>query len=301
MSRHQHNSTKNIKAAFFLNLAFTLLEIIGGLYINSIAILSDALHDLGDSFSLGLSWFLDKYSRKQGNEKYSYGYRRYSLLAALINTSVLIVGSVFILSEAIPRLFDPEYANAGGMILLAVIGILVNGLAVLRLRGGASLNEKVVTWHLLEDVFGWGAVFIGGILMYFWDIPILDPILSLGITLFILFNVIRNFKKTLSVFLQAVPEGINLEEIREKFLNIEGVLDLHHTHIWSLDSEHHVLSTHLVVEESAGLEEIKKIKSQAKERIADVNFEHITLEIETLEEYCALRDPTHGPPEDRTC
>ena len=211
------------------------------------------------------------------------------------------MGSVFILSEAIPRLLNPEYANAGGMIILAVVGILVNGLAVLRLRGGASLNEKVVSWHLLEDVFGWAAVFIGGIIMYFWDVPIVDPILSVGITLFILFNVIRNFKKTLSVFLQAVPEGINLEEITKNFLAIEKVVDLHHTHVWSLDSEHHVLSTHLVVEESALLEDIKKIKSKAKESLGDLNFEHVTIEVETLSEYCALRDPTHDPTENKSC
>lgn len=299
MSEHHHNSTKNIKTAFFLNFGFTILEIIGGLYINSVAILSDALHDLGDSFSLGLSWFLDKYSQKKGNEKYSYGYRRYSLLAALINTSVLIVGSFIILSEAIPRLFNPEQANAKGMIIFAVIGIIVNGTAVFRLRGGVSLNEKVVSWHLLEDVFGWVAVLLGAIIMYFWDIPILDPILSIGITLFILFNVIKNFKKTFSVFLQAVPEGISLEEIKKNFLDIEHVVDIHHTHIWSLDSEHHVLTTHLVINESTTLENINKIKAKAKESIDDLNIEHVTIEIEGFKEYCSLRDNQHEPIENR--
>lgn len=154
---HQHDkkNTGNIRIAFFLNLCFTILEIIGGLWTNSIAILSDALHDLGDSFSLGLAWFLNKYSHRKADEKFSYGYRRFSLLAALINTIVLIIGSVFILSEAIPRLYNPQHSNAQGMVLFAIVGILINGIAVLKLKGGNSINIRVVMWHLLEDVLGW--------------------------------------------------------------------------------------------------------------------------------------------------
>lgn len=287
---HHHGSTKNIKTAFFLNLSFTILEIIGGLYINSVAILSDAIHDLGDSLSLGLSWYLDKYSKKEGNNKYSYGYKRYSLLAAMINTIVLFIGSFLVLSETIPRLINPEPSNAKGMIIFAIIGIIVNGLAVFNLKGGVSLNEKVVSWHLLEDVLGWIAVLIAGIVMYFIDIPILDPILSIGISIFILYNVIKNFRKTLDVFLQAVPEGIDLEDINEKFIKIDKVISTHHTHVWSLDSEHHVLTTHLVVNPDISIDDMNILKTKARESIQDLDIEHVTIEIETSKEFCSIKD-----------
>ena len=191
-----HGDVKNIKIAFFLNLGFSIVEIIGGFLTNSVAILSDAVHDLGDSFSLGLAWYFQKFSRKQRDKNFTYGYKRFSLVGALINSIVLIAGSVLILSEAIPRIFNPQQADAGGMFLLAILGIIVNGIAVVRLRKGSSLNEKVVSLHMLEDVLGWSAVLIGAIIMKFTNLYIIDPILSVLISFFILFNV---FKKHFTV------------------------------------------------------------------------------------------------------
>lgn len=287
--KHNHKKNKsNIKLAFFLNFGFTIIEIVGGLWINSIAIISDAVHDLGDSLSLGLAWFLGYYSEKERNKHFTYGYRRYSLLAALINTTVLIIGSFIIHFNAIPRLFNPESTSAKGMIGFAILGIIVNGVAVLKTKSGKSLNEKVVSWHLLEDVLGWIAVLIVGIIMLFKDIPILDPILSILITLYILYNVFSNFKETILLFLQAVPGNINIEKIVENFRSIDKVIDTHHTHIWSLDSENHVLTTHLVVDNCVNLEDILKIKKQAKIEVEDLNMEHITIEVELEEGDCSI-------------
>ena len=182
---HQHD-TKNISTAFFLNLAFTIIEIIGGLMTNSVAIMSDALHDLGDSLSLGLAWYFQKVAKKGRDKTFSYGYKRFSVLGAMINAIVLVVGSVFILQETIPRLWQPETPNVQGMFWLAILGIVVNGAAVLKLQKGTSLNEKVISLHLLEDVLGWAAVLVGSVLMYFFDLPIIDPLLSIGIAIFIL-------------------------------------------------------------------------------------------------------------------
>ncbi len=284
---HNHGSS-NIKLAFFLNLGFTIVEIIGGLMINSIAVLSDAVHDLGDSLSLGLAWFLGVYAEKEGNQNYTYGYRRYSLLAALINTVVLIVGSLIILYNAIPRLIEPQETSPVGMIGFAIFGIIVNGIAVLKTKDGKSLNEKVVSWHLLEDVLGWIAVLIAGIIMFFYDLPILDPILSIAITIYILYNVITYFKTTILLFLQAVPEDIDVNQVIDSFLKIDGVVSSHHTHIWSLDSEHHVLSTHLVVDKNQTIDQVVAIKQQARQAIEPFNIEHITIEIDFREEDCSL-------------
>lgn len=287
--KHRHNIVANIKIAFFLNLGFTFIEIAGGLWTNSLAITSDALHDLGDSISLGLSWFLERYSLKRKDERYSYGYRRYSLLAALITGLILVAGSIYILSEAIPRLFNPEQSNAKGMLLFALAGMLVNGIAVLRVRRGKSLNERIVFLHLFEDVLGWAAVFTISIIMIYRDIPILDPILSIIITLYISYRVFMNLKKTFSIFLQAVPEGIDIKEIEKKLLKIDKVIDIHHTHIWSIDSLNNVFTTHIVVKDDITREELNSIKKKVKRITQSLDLKHSTIEIEYESEFCILR------------
>ena len=294
-TNHNRNlgNSANLRLAFLLNLGFTLLEIAGGLWTNSLAILADSVHDLGDSMSLGLSWYLERYSNKGGDERFSYGYRRFSLLGALVNTAILIVGSLFILLRAVPRLIYPEATNAQGMALLAIIGILVNGLAVLRLRKGKSLNVQIAAWHLYEDVLGWVAVLVASIALYFWNIPILDPLLSILITGYVLWNVIRNLKKTLSLFLQAVPEAFNLDEVKGRLLAMEHVRSLHHTHIWSMDGEHHVLTAHLVVEPCTTRDEIMRLKKEINSLTADLDIAHTTLEVEYEDEDCRMKGENH--------
>ena len=287
---HSHDSISDLRLAFFLNLSFTIIEIAGGIWTNSLAILSDAIHDLGDSLSLGMAWYLESYAYKDKDKKYSYGYRRYSLLSALINNVVLIVGSVFILSRAVTRLFNPEPVDAKGMILFAVLGIIVNGLAMLRLRGGKSLNAQVVAWHLIEDVLGWVAVLIMSIVLLFTDLYILDPIFSILITSFVLYNVIKNLRKTLALFLQAVPENMDLEMIENRLLAIDNVCSSHHTHIWSMDGEHHVLTTHLVVEEDTSQDEVLCIKEDINQLSKEMDFLHTTVEIEYGDEKCSMAE-----------
>ena len=214
---HSHsNSGKNLKLAFFLNLGFTILEFIGGIYVNSVAIVSDAIHDLGDSLSLGTSWYLDKKSKEKSNSTFSFGYRRFSLLGVLINSLVLIGGSIYVIYEAVGRLFKPEHSDADGMIIFAIIGVTVNGFAAYKLSSGKTMNEKVVSWHLLEDVLGWVAVLVVAIILKFEDIHYLDPALSLLITMYILWNVVKRLKETLFIFLQGDPKEIDLDEIQNR-------------------------------------------------------------------------------------
>lgn len=242
--------------------------------------MADALHDLGDSIALGMAWALEKQAVKKSSARYSYGYGRLSLLAAFINAVVLIGGGLFVLSEVVPRLLAPEATSAPGMILLALGGIAVNGVAVWRLQGGATMNAKVAMWHLLEDVLGWVAVLIVGITLLFIDLYILDSILSLLITLYILYNVLGNLKRTAELFLQAAPEGVDMSQLAQRLREIRLVEDCHHTHLWSLDGNHHVLSTHLVVDESADEAQIREIKQRARETLGGLRLTHITIEIE---------------------
>lgn len=286
---HNHQVTGNIKIAFFLNFGFAILEIFGGLWTNSLAIISDAVHDLGDSLALGLAWYLEKASNKKGNQIFSYGYRRLSLLAALINTLILLAGSLYVIVKAIPRLINPEQTNAQGMILFAVLGIAVNGLAMLKVFNQNSINARTVAWHLLEDLLGWIAVLIVSIVLLFSDLYILDPILSILIALYVLYSAVFNLRKTAMLFLQAVPENINIEKLKKRIIALEKVDSIHHTHVWSLDGENHVLTTHVVVINDTSREEIKSIKNTVKNLGKNLNLEHITIEIEYVDEYCHMR------------
>lgn len=285
---HQHGRKRKgtIGIAFFMNLGFTVLEIVGGFWTNSLAILSDALHDLGDSLSLGFAWYLDRYSQKGPDEKFSFGYARFSLLAALINSLVLIGGSVLVLVRSVPRIIEPEAVHPQGMLLLAVLGIGINGLAVLRMKKGSSLNERVVSWHLMEDVLGWVAVLIVSIVLLFLDIPVLDPILSIGITIYILFNVAKNLREVLNVLLQGVPKDLSISAIEQSLTTIPDLLSVHHTHIWSLEGEKILLSTHALVQDDIGREEVIALKQRVKDAMRNKGIEHVTVEIEYESEVC---------------
>lgn len=285
---HQDNlsGTKNIKTAFFLNFAFTIIEIIGGFLTNSIAIISDALHDLGDSFSLALSWYLSKVSEKKRTSTFTYGYKRFSMLAAIVNGMILLAGSLYVLSEAVPRLIKPEIANAKGMFLFAILGVTVNGIAAFRVHSGKTMNERMVTLHLLEDVLGWAAILVVSIIMMVRHVPVLDPVLAVLITVYILWNVVKNLKGSMMIFLQGVPEKIKIGELERGIMGIDGVRDVHHTHIWSLDGANHILSCDVVVKSEAGREEIVEIKSRAKKIAEDFGIDHATIEIEFEDEHC---------------
>jgi cobalt-zinc-cadmium efflux system protein len=276
--------------AFFLNLAFSIIEVIGGLLTNSVAILSDALHDFGDSFSLALAWYFQKVSKKKRDARYSYGYRRFSLLGALINSVVLLLGSFFVISESVQRLMSPQAADAKGMLVLAVAGIVINGLAMLRLKRGHSLNERTVSLHLLEDVLGWVAVLIGSVVMIFVELPILDPILSLGIACYILFNIYHNLRDTLRVVLQGTPEDVSCEAIEKSLQNLPGVKSIHDLHLWSLDGEYNISSLHAVVEPALTAQQIMELKQQIKRTLHTLHIGHVTLEIEQENETCDLHE-----------
>ena len=278
---HNHDhGTGNLRTAFFINSFFAIIELVGGLLTNSVAILSDALHDFGDSLSLGTAWYLQGKSQKERDQTYTYGYKRFSLLGAFFNSIVLIIGSVFIIREAIERLFHPEQPDARGMLLLAVLGILFNGAAMLRLKKGSSINERMVSLHFLEDVLGWAAVLIGALVILFTDMPVLDPILSLAIACFILLNVYRNLKPALKIILQGIPDEAHEEEIKSLIMEKTQVAGIHDFHLWSLDGEHNVVTMHVVVTESMSIKDAEHLKEKIKEELKPLHVAHATIEIE---------------------
>lgn len=288
---HSHSGVKNLWIAFGLNFSFALIEVAGGLYANSYAILSDALHDFGDALALLMALVMEKISHKKSDANYSYGYRRYSPLAALFTGLLLVVGSVLIIVQAIPRLLNPVEPKADVMILFALLGIVVNGYAAIKVSKGTSLNEKMVTWHLIEDVLGWALVLISSVIMYFWNVPQLDAALACILSVWILYNVFKHLKHSMGVFLQARPENFNETELIEQIKNIPLVHGIHHSHIWSLDGEHHVFTTHVVLDDKVTHQEIDLVKLNIKQLAKKFHILESTIEIEFKSSNCV--DPSH--------
>ncbi len=285
-SADEHGSQRNMVWAFFLNLGFSLVELIGGVVFNSTAILADAVHDLGDSMAIGLAWVLQKFSTRTADNKFTYGYRRFSLLGALINTVILTTASIWVLTEAISRLQNPVMPNPTGMVWLAFLGVAVNGYAAWRLRKGKSLNERALNWHLLEDVLGWVAILILAVLLHFFTWPILDPLLSIVFTAFILFNVLKLLFATAKVFLQAVPDSDLRGTILARLEKFAEVREVHHLHFWSLDGERHVLTAHLLLEDCLSADAQMTLKERIAEQLAEYHLEHTTIEFEFPGELC---------------
>lgn len=283
---YAHQSGRALGTAFALNLVFAGVELVGGLWSNSMAVISDAVHDAGDSLSLGVAWLLQHLSGRTATTQFTYGFRRLNVAGALFSGLVLIAGLAMILWETVPRLRDPQPVNAPVMMGLALLGVSVNGFAAWRVRRGTSLNEQLVGWHLVEDALGWGAVLIGALAIHFYSLLILDPLLSAGIAVFILIHAVGSLKRVALVFLQTAPEGFDVERFHAQVCSQPGIVDAHHTHSWSVDGERHVLSTHLVLPDDASPEDYLEAKSRVRALLRGHHFEHVTLEVERAGEKC---------------
>lgn len=275
---------KNILIAFILNLGFSIFEFFGGIFTNSVAILSDSIHDIGDAISIGVSYFLEKKSKKGADKNYTYGYIRYSVLGGLITTVILMVGSILVIYNAIGRIINPVEVNYHGMIIFAVIGVVLNLIAAYVTKEGDSINQKSVNLHMLEDVLGWIVVLIGAIIMNFTDIKIIDPIMSIGVALFILINTLENLKKVLNLFLEKTPYNIDIDELKMHLLKIEDVEDVHHIHVWSIDGFNNYATMHIVSKSK----NIDEVKHKIREELEEHNICHSILETET--EICGEKE-----------
>lgn len=285
---HDHShildaAERNLGWAFALNLGFALIELIGGFWAGSLAIMSDALHDFGDALSLGIGLFLQRKSRGRPTEQYSYGLKRLSLFSALLSGLIIITGAAIILLESVPRLWEPTEPNGLAMLMLACFGVVVNGFAAWKLSGGHTHNEKMMRWHLMEDVLGWLTVLVGSLGVLFLQWNWLDPVMAIGVSCFVTYNVIRQLYHTLNVLMQATPNPPGLKAFRESVQKMEGVQGVHDVHFWSLDGLHHVLSMHVV----SSSPDPARLKAQIRELSHSLGHCHVTIEIETASEKCA--------------
>lgn len=274
-------TSRNILIAFLLNLGFSIYEFFGGVFTGSTAIMSDAIHDFGDALSIGIAFFLEKKSQKHPDSHYTYGYLRYSLVGGFITTFILLLGSSFVIFNAILHLIHPITINYSGMIILAVIGVVINFIAAYFTHTGNSLNQKAVNLHMLEDVLGWVVVLIGAIIMKFTNISYLDPILSILVALFILKNAFMNLHDILNIFLEKTPANISIDKIQQHLLNIKNIQDVHHIHLWSMDGEHNYATLHIVTTRPS-----PTLKANIKNALAKHHITHTTVEFESPDEHC---------------
>lgn len=283
----KNNSLENIKTAFLLNLVFSIVEAIGGILTNSIAIISDSIHDLGDSISIGISYLLENKSRKKPDKQYTYGYLRYSLLGALITSLVLLTGSIIVIFKAIPKLINPSIVNHDAMIIFAIFGFLINGYAAYKTSKSIEANERSINLHMLEDTLGWIAVLIGSIIIKIFKLNIIDPILSLLITFYILFHVYKNLKSVFFIFMDKVPQDINIDELEKNIVKeFEYIENIHHIHLWTLDGINNYMTAHILLKKDISKKDIIILKSDVKSYISKLGVQHITLEIEYFDEKC---------------
>ena len=272
---------RNIFIAFILNLCFSVAELAGGFAIGSIAIISDALHDFGDAASIGISYFLEKKSKKAPDSLYTYGYGRYSVLGSAFTTGILLIGSCTVIMHSIQRIFHPTEIQYNGMIIFACVGVAVNLAAALVTRQGDSLNQKAVNLHMMEDVLGWVVVLLGAVIMRFTHLIWIDPLLSITVSLYILAHAIKNFWEILKLFLLKTPGNLSITELKSVLCSLDGVIDAHHIHIWSIDGQQHSASMHIRFQGDA-----HSIKIAVKNKLLEYGICHSVLELEHEDEAC---------------
>ncbi len=285
---HQHKydnkESRSILVAFLLNITFVIIELIGGFYSNSVSIISDAIHDLGDSISLLITFVLSILANKGRDDHYTFGYKRILVVGALMNSAILFIGSIYVYWQSIQRFIHPEEVNAKIMFYVAILGIVVNGISVYKMSNNRSLMSKSVMLHLIEDLLGWIAVFISSIVIYFFNINRVDDVLSFIIATIILINAVKTLRKAFEILLQKVPKDIDIHEVETIIKGFKHVVDVHDIHIWTLDGEDVIFTCHVVVDDGISQMDSTILKARIKMKLEQKLINHATLEFETLKE-----------------
>ena len=263
--------------AFFLNLSYAIVEFIAGGIFGSSAVLADSVHDLGDAIAIGVSAFLETISNREEDSHYTLGYKRFSLLGALVTAVILMTGSVLVILENITKLFHPQPVNDEGILWLGIIAVSINVLASLVVRKGKTKNESILSLHFLEDTLGWVAVILMAIVLRFTDWYILDPLLSLVISIFILSKAIPRFWSTLKIFLDAVPEGVDIKQVKSDLEQLDHVTSINQLNLWTMDGLEKNAIVHVCLKE---IEQMELCKESIRSKLKDCGFQNITIEID---------------------
>ena len=263
--------------AFFLNLSYAIVEFIAGGIFGSSAVLADSVHDLGDAIAIGISAFLETISNREEDSHYTLGYKRFSLLGAMVTAVILMTGSVLVILENIAKIFHPQPVNDEGILWLGILAITINVLASLVIRKGQTKNESILSLHFLEDTLGWVTVILMGIVLRFTDWYILDPLLSLVISFFILSKALPRFWRTLKIFLDAVPEGVDIQKIKTDLAELDHVASINQLNLWTMDGLEKNAIVHVCLKE---MEHMETCKESIRIFLKDCGFQNITIEVD---------------------
>ncbi|MCO5247852.1 MAG: cation diffusion facilitator family transporter [Chitinophagales bacterium] len=296
MSGHHHHhhesNSKGMALAFFMNLGFSIIELIGGFLTNSTAIIADSFHDFMDAVAIGIAVLFEKLSNRKRTEKFSYGFRRFNLLSAFGLSIFLIIGVGVMIYSAVNSFIHPEPVQSIGMLGLSILGLTVNGFAFLKIRHEEdthNVNKRAVMLHLLEDVLGWIAVFIGSIIIYFTHWYWIDGVLAIGIALFISYNAIDNIIQTFKIMLQYIPDDVDAKQLEADLKSIESIEDFHDLHIWTMDGNYHIASVHVIIKPT-DIKDYTPIYQAVQEVMSKHHIIHPTIQIEHSDTECILEN-----------
>ena len=263
--------------ASVLNFSFAIIEFIFGGLFGSSAILADAVHDLGDALAIGISAFLESISNREEDSHYTLGYKRFSLLGAILTAVILITGSSLVILENISKLIEPQPVDHEGMLWLGVIAIAINLTASLIVRKGQTKNESILSLHFLEDTLGWLAVIVVAIILRYTDWYFLDPLLSLVISAFILSKALPRFWSTLKIFLDAVPEGVDIQQVKSDLEQLDHVTSINQLNLWTMDGLEKNAIVHVCLEH---VNHMEVCKEAIRTLLKDCGFQNVTIEVD---------------------
>lgn len=285
------DSISGLKWAFFINITFAILELIGGMWSNSVAVISDSIHDFGDAFSILLMLGFEKFSQKKNDAKYTYGYQRFSVIGAIIGGGIILMSSVMVIAHSIPRIIKPEMPQLDGMLIFSIFGVLANSYAAFKMIKGKKLMDQMLMWHLFEDVLSWVIVFFAAIVLRFVDFPQLDALLGILLSLWVIYQVLKRLREGFRILLMANLSQVSIEQLQTELSQMENVKDVHHCHLWTLDGMTNILTCHVVVDSKLDIQSVEELKKKIKIDLKKHHISEATIEIEYSSHPCL--DPEH--------
>lgn len=281
-SHNLNRQKRSLILSIILNLTFAIGELIAGLFANSLTLISGSLHDLSDSFALTLSYFGLRMALLSPNRRRTFGYKKIRILTAFLNAFVLAVLTVIILRAAILRIIHPEHVRSSVLWAVAIIGIIVNGTAVFQLyRDRVSLSIRTAMLHLLDDFLSWIAILVGGLIIQFTKWYVIDPILSIGVSAFVIYGAYKILRESASILIDSTPKDISFEAVRKFILGFDKkVVDLHDLHIWTIGEGERALMAHIVVGDNIISSYYQLLQDLECALIQNFQITHVTLELE---------------------
>lgn len=279
---HDNQNLKPIFITFILNIAFALIELIGFLFSGSMILYSSSIHDIGDSTTLFATLLIERKANNGRDSKYTYGYRRFTLIGSVINYTILGFGSIFAIIESVQRLYNITPFDPYILLYTSILGIIINVIGFKLVNTGNSISNKALAANLFADIANFIAIFISSIIIINFDFYFIDPLFSIVFSIYLIIISLKAFKSIFKIVMQAIPDNIDYQSIYDHIIKHEFILDVHDIHIWDLDSEDHIFTAHIVVKDNLSDTQIMDMKEHIRKDLENYNINHSTIEVDTL-------------------